>query len=406
MPNIDDNHNEAEISKILGVIINPNNGKTLKEEGRIVEVKVLKNELIFKYKRDGITPEQKRIIETSITNAVSSFYTTDQITVLTISENSADVFAGKSFTPVEKPKGQTQLQGEQSAQVKVGHGPVGANKKRVAGAKKVIAVSSNKGGVGKSTVAVNLAFALKNLGKKVGILDADIYGPSMPMLLNKRDAKPGATPEKKILPIDAYGIPFISFGLFINEKDPVIWRGPMLGGVLNQFLFDVAWDGLDYLIIDLPPGTGDMQLSMVQATDIDGAIVVSTPQEIAILDTKKGLNMFTQVKIPVLGMVENMSYFVPDDAPSKKYFIFGEGGVKKAAVELNVPLLAEIPLELALREGSDRGFPYMNEKSYEGRPVWTAYMNLAKNVDLCFNEKEVEKSGNEKEKGFIKKLFS
>jgi ATP-binding protein involved in chromosome partitioning len=247
-----------------------------------------------------------------------------------------------------------------------------------------------------------LAFALKNLGKKVGLLDADIYGPSMPMLLNKREAKPGATPEKKILPIDAYGIPFISFGLFINEKDPVIWRGPMLGGVLNQFLFDVAWEGLDYLIIDLPPGTGDMQLSMVQATDIDGAIVVSTPQDIAVLDTRKGLNMFTQVKIPVLGMVENMSYFVPDDAPTKKYFIFGEGGVKRAAEELNVNLLAEIPLEMALREGSDKGFPYMNEKKYEGRPVWNAYMYLAKNVDQCFNASE--SSG--EQKGFFKRLFS
>lgn len=393
--------NAEKVTKLLGVIINPNNGKTLKEEGRIVEIKADQNELLFKYKRDGITPEQKRIIETSITNAVADFYSAEKITVLTVSENSADVFTGKTFSKVEDKKS-APAQAAPSAQIKAGHGPAGGNKKRVAGAKKVIAVSSNKGGVGKSTVAVNLAFALKNLGKKVGLLDADIYGPSMPMLLNKREAKPGATPEKKILPIDAYGIPFISFGLFINEKDPVIWRGPMLGGVLNQFLFDVAWEGLDYLIIDLPPGTGDMQLSMVQATDIDGAIVVSTPQDIAVLDTRKGLNMFTQVKIPVLGMVENMSYFVPDDAPTKKYFIFGEGGVKRAAEELNVNLLAEIPLELALREASDKGFPYMNEKKYEGRPVWNAYMNLAKNVDQCFNE--TESSG--EQKGFFKRLFS
>jgi ATP-binding protein involved in chromosome partitioning len=393
-------NNVEKITKLLGVIINPNNGKTLKEEGRIVEIKADQNELLFKYKRDGITPEQKKIIETSIGLAVADYYPSEKITVLTVSENSSDVFSGKTFSKVEekKPSSAPQV----AAQIKTGHGPAGGNKKRVAGAKKVIAVSSNKGGVGKSTVAVNLAFALKNLGHKVGILDADIYGPSMPMLLNKRDAKPGATPEKKILPIDAYGIPFISFGLFINENDPVIWRGPMLGGVLNQFLFDVAWDGLDYLIIDLPPGTGDMQLSMVQATDIDGAIVVSTPQDIAVLDTKKGLNMFTQVKIPVLGMVENMSYFVPEDAPSKKYFIFGEGGVKKAAQELNVNLLAEIPLELALREASDKGFPYMNEKKYEGRPVWNAYMNLAKNVDQCFNGAET--SG--EPKGFFKRLFS
>lgn len=388
----------SKITNLLATVVNPNTNKTLKEEGRIIEIKVDQNELLFKYKRDGINPEQKRAIESSVEKAVAEFYSSDKIMILTISENSSDVFTGKTFSKVEEKKNTSEGQ----AQIKTGHGPAGSAKKRVAGAKKVIAVSSNKGGVGKSTVAVNLAFALKNLGKKVGILDADIYGPSMPMLLNKRDAKPGATPEKKILPIDAYGIPFISFGLFINEKDPVIWRGPMLGGVLNQFLFDVAWEDLDYLIIDLPPGTGDMQLSMVQATDIDGAIVVSTPQDIAILDTRKGLNMFTQVKIPVLGMVENMSYFAPDDAPGKKYYIFGEGGVRKAAEELNVNLLAEIPLELALREGSDKGFPYMNEKKYEGRPVWNAYMSLAKNVNQSFDGSE----GNGETKGFFKRLFS
>ena len=384
------------IHNLFKVVVNPNTGRTLQEEGRIIEIKVDENELLFKYKRDGITPEQKRAIETIIVNIAAPTYSADKVTVLTVSENSADVFAGKSFTKTETtPKAAP-------AQIKTGHGPVGANKKRVAGAKRVIAVSSCKGGVGKSTVSVNLAFALKNQGKKVGLLDADIYGPSMPMLLNQRGAKPGATPEKKILPIDAYGIPFISFGLFINEKDPVIWRGPMLGGVLNQFLFDVAWEDLDYLIIDLPPGTGDMQLSMIQATDIDGAIVVSTPQDVAVLDSKKGLNMFNQVKVPILGMVENMSYFVPDDNPSKKYFIFGEGGVKRAAQELNVNLLAEIPLEMALREGSDTGKPYMNEKKYEGRPVWKAYMNLAKNIDQCFETKSEEGEP----KGFFKRLFS
>ena len=381
----------------LKVIVNPNTGRTLNEEGRIVEIKADQNELLFKYKRDGITPEQKKAIETIVLGIATPTYSSEKVTVLTISENSADVFAGKTFTkPEAKPAPAA------AAQIKSGHGPVGANKKRVLGAKKVIAVSSCKGGVGKSTVSVNLAFALKNLGLKVGLLDADIYGPSMPMLLNQRGAKPGATPEKKILPIDAYGIPFISFGLFINEKDPVIWRGPMLGGVLNQFLFDVAWEGLDYLIIDLPPGTGDMQLSMIQATDIDGAIVVSTPQDVAVLDSMKGLNMFNQVKVPILGMVENMSYFVPEDNQSKKYYIFGEGGVKKAAQELNVNLLAEIPLEIALREGSDKGTPYMNEKKYEGRSVWNAYMSLAKNIDQCFNTPSEEGQP----KGFFKRLFS
>ncbi|NOT79218.1 MAG: Mrp/NBP35 family ATP-binding protein [Bacteriovoracaceae bacterium] len=382
----------------LKVIVNPNTGKTLNEEGRIVELKLDQNELLFKYKRDGISPEQKKVIENLVVKIASPEISSEKITVLTVSEGSADVFGGKKFTKPEVKKSEEAP----AAQIKTGHGPAGQNKKRVLGAKKVIAVSSCKGGVGKSTVSVNLAFALKNQGKKVGLLDADIYGPSMPMLLNQRGAKPGATEEKKILPIDAYGIPFISFGLFVNEKDPVIWRGPMLGGVLNQFLFDVAWEGLDYLIIDLPPGTGDMQLSMIQATDVDGVIVVSTPQDVAVLDSKKGLNMFNQVKVPILGMVENMSYFVPDDNQSKKYFIFGEGGVKKAAEELNVNLLAEIPLEIALREGSDNGKPYMNEKKYEGRPVWNAYMSLAKNVDECFNTPKEEGEP----KGFFKRLFS
>lgn len=383
------------IQESLKSIKNPNTGKTLVEENRIVEISLGDTELLLKYKRDGITPEQKKMIENQILELSASVYNEDQVTVLTISENSKDIFANKTFTEVAPKK-------EAPAQLKTGHGPVGQNKKRVAGAKRVIAVSSCKGGVGKSTVTVNLAFALKNLGLKVGILDADIYGPSMPMLLNKRGVKPGATEAKKILPIEAYGIPFISFGSFINEADPVIWRGPMLGGVLNQFLFDVDWSDLDYLILDLPPGTGDMQLSMIQATDIDGAIVVSTPQDIAILDTKKGLQMFNQVKVPILGMVENMSFFVPDDNPSKKYFIFGEGGVKKAADELNVNLLAEIPLEMALREGSDKGTPYMNDKKFEGRPVWNAYMTLAKNIEKSFNPD----ADNKENKGFFKKLFS
>jgi ATP-binding protein involved in chromosome partitioning len=362
------------IQSILGAIVNPNTGKTLQEESRIVEIKAEQNELVFKYKRDGISVEQKQQLAEKVRASVSSFYKPEQVSILTTSET-ADT--------------------QKSAQITTGHGPgAGAAKKRVPNVKKVIAVSSCKGGVGKSTVAVNLAFALKNMGKKVGILDADIYGPSVPMLLNQREAKPIASLEKKILPINAYGISFMSFGLFVDEKEPVIWRGPMLGGVLNQFLFDVDWGELDYLIIDLPPGTGDMQLSMVQATDIDGAIVVSTPQDVALLDSKKGLKMFHQVKVPVLGMVENMSYFVPDDNPSKKYFIFGESGVKKAALELETPLLAEIPMEIALREASDNGMPYMNEPKYEGRPVWTAYTELAKNIDRSLA------------KGFFRRIFS
>ena len=215
---------------IINTINNPATGKTLNEEGRIQELKVEQNEFVLKYKRDGISPDQKKQIENDVYSKLNSYFKPEQITILTVSENSNDVFGGKASTP-------KQAKETDQAQIKAGHGPVGANKKRVPNVKKVIAVSSCKGGVGKSTVTVNLAFALKNLGKKVGILDADIYGPSVPMLLNQREAKPSANDAKKILPVEAYGIPFISFGLFIGEKDPVIWRGPMLGGVLNQFLF-------------------------------------------------------------------------------------------------------------------------------------------------------------------------
>ncbi len=382
---------KSEIQAAVQSVINPATGKSLYSEGRIVDIKNTETELVVKYKRDGISPEQKKVIESDIVIKLKDFYKPEQISVLTISEDSKDVFGsvGAKFTAPKK-----------EAELKVGHGPAMPQKKRVNGVKKVFAVSSCKGGVGKSTVAVNLAFSLKNLGKKVGLLDADIYGPSVPMLLNQRDAKPTANDNKKILPVEAYGLPFMSFGLFIGESDPVIWRGPMLGGVLNQFLFDVDWGELDYLIIDLPPGTGDMQLSMVQATDVDGALVVSTPQDVALLDTKKGIGMFNQVKVPILGMIENMSYFVPDDMPNKKYFIFGEGGVIKASEALGVNYLGGIPMEIALRESSDTGNPYMNNKNFEGREVWKAYMEIAKRIDQSLF------SGNNESKGFFKKLFS
>lgn len=387
-----------DINNRLNVIINPQTGKTLKEEGRVVETKHDENGLVFKYKRDGISPESKRVIENKIIEAMNGFVEADKITVLTVSENSNDVYKAQANPALASSPKAPQAP---KAELKAGHGPTGQAKRRVPNVKKVIAVSSCKGGVGKSTVTVNLGLALKSQGHKVGFLDADVYGPSLPMLLNHRGTKPSANDQKKILPIDAYGTKFISFGLFINENDPVIWRGPMLGGVLNQFLFDVDWGDLDYLIIDLPPGTGDMQLSMIQATEVDGVVVVSTPQDIAVLDTKKGLQMFNQVKTPIIGMVENMSYFIPEDAPSKKYYIFGQDGVKKAATELNSKFLAEIPLEIAVREGSDNGEPYMANPKNEGKGVWSAYQKLAKEVDGHFYPDKDKSSP-----GFFKKLFS
>jgi len=380
-----------EIKNLLGTIANPATSKTLGSENRIKDVLINDKLVTIKYDREGITPTQKRVIEDSIYGLLKSKFEEDNITIMTVSKDSKDVFNNSD------QKAAPAAQKQEKASIQAGHGPAGATKKRVPNVKKVLAVSSCKGGVGKSTVAVNLAMTLKNMGLKVGLLDADIYGPSMPMLLGKRDAKPAANDEKKILPIESHGLKFISFGLFIQEDDAVIWRGPMLGGVLNQFLFDVEWGELDYLIIDLPPGTGDMQLSMVQATEVDAAVVISTPQDVAILDAKKGMKMFEKTNVPIIGMIENMSYFVPDDNLEKKYYLFGNGGVKKACAELKTEFLAEIPMEIALRVGSDNGIPYMSQKDYEGRPVWKAYMDLAKTVDKKLEEKT--------KKGFFSKIL-
>ena len=233
-------------------------------------------------------------------------------------------------------------------------------------------------GVGKSTFAVNLAVSLKNQGHKVGILDADIYGPSVPLLMGKRNAKPEAVGEK-ISPIESHGVKFVSFGLFVEESKAVIWRGPMLGGVLKQFLFDVNWGDLDYLIIDLPPGTGDMQLSLIQQVEIDGVITVCTPQEVAALDAFKSIEMFTKLKVNQLGVVQNMSYFTTDES-DKKYYIFGKGNLKDKCTDLGINLLGEIPLEIELREGSDNGIPYMTEEKFNIRPVWNSFMKISKEI--------------------------
>lgn len=372
--------------KMLSTVKNPATGKSLSEEGRWVNTESYeKGQVKITYKREGISPEQKRKIEEDIIEALKDNFEEDKIMVKTVSEKKEA--KSEETKASEKPTAA-------HANLKVGHGAQG-NKKRIPNVKKVIAVSSCKGGVGKSTVSVNLALTLKNLGHKVGILDADIYGPSMPLLLNKKGAKPQATEDKKIKPLDAFGMSFISFGLFINDEDPVIWRGPMLGGVLNQFFFDTDWGELDYLIVDLPPGTGDTQLSLVQNTEVDGVIVVSTPQDLAIADTIKGLKMFQQVNIPILGMVENMSYFAPEDS-DKTYYIFGKDGVKNVAKKQDVAFLGGIPLEMDMRESSDEGSPYMANEKNNSKTGWKSYVEIAENI--------VKLVGNEK-KGIFNKLF-
>lgn len=375
------------LDQIAAKVLNPATGKTFKDENRIKSAQMVGENFVIEYQRDGISATQKREIEDHILGLLKDHVAPEKIIVKTISQ-----MASPGETPAQaKPQAQ-------SAQLKTGHGPAGAQKKRVPNVGKVLAVASGKGGVGKSTVSVNLALTLTRLGHKVGLLDADIYGPSIPMLLGKRDAKPRANDDKKIQPEVAHGLKFMSFGLFIKEEDPVIWRGPMLGGVLNQFLFDVDWGELDYLIIDLPPGTGDMQLSMVQATEVDGAVIVTSPQDVAVLDAGKGLKMFEQVKVPVLGVIENMAGFICDSC-DKVHDIFGTGGGENLATRLGVKYLGGIPLEKALRVGSDTGVPYMSVDSNRNRPAWKSYEGIAQTV-------APSNVTPEKDKGLLGRLFS
>jgi ATP-binding protein involved in chromosome partitioning len=248
--------------------------------------------------------------------------------------------------------------------------------------KNVIAVASGKGGVGKSTVAVNLALGLKQLGAKVGLMDADVYGPSLPTMLGlvgKRPLIQEITGAMKMVPLEAYGLPTISIGNIIDPEQAVVLRGPRLAAIIKQFFNDVLWDDLDFLVVDLPPGTGDVQLTLLQTVPVTGVVMVTTPQEVALSDAIKGMNMFLlpQVNVPILGVVENMSWFTPAELPNNKYFIFGEGGGKKLAKMANSVLLGQIPLVQSVREGGDSGRPAILEV---GSPVAAAFIRVAENT--------------------------
>ncbi|MEM9591891.1 MAG: iron-sulfur cluster carrier protein ApbC, partial [Pseudomonadota bacterium] len=243
----------------------------------------------------------------------------------------------------------------------------------IPGIRNIIAVASGKGGVGKSTTAVNFALALKDQGLKVGILDADIYGPSMPRLMGLT-GQPQQVAGNKLDPLRRHGLKVMSMGFLVDEETPMIWRGPMVTSAISQMLKDVAWGELDVLVVDMPPGTGDAQLSMAQQVPLAGAVIVSTPQDLALIDARKGLNMFTKVNVPVLGIVENMSTFICPHCGGRSD-IFGNGGAKAEAEKLGVPFLGEVPLTMAVRETSDRGEPIV--ASEPDGDVSEAYRNIA-----------------------------
>lgn len=231
--------------------------------------------------------------------------------------------------------------------------------------KNIIAVVSGKGGVGKSTIAANLALALSQGGAKVGLMDADIYGPSVPIMFGVRGERPMMMDvggdKGMIVPLERFGIKLMSIGLLVDEKNAVVWRGPMASSAIRQFVTDVYWDELDYLVVDMPPGTGDIHLTLVQTVPVTGVVIVTTPQDVALADAKKGIAMFgqAQVNVPIIGLVENMSYFTPAELPDHKYFIFGKEGGKRLANEYDLPFLGQIPLVQSIREGGDQGVPIM-----------------------------------------------
>ena len=254
--------------------------------------------------------------------------------------------------------------------------------KPIPGIQNIIAVASGKGGVGKSTVTANIAVTLAKMGFKVGLLDTDIYGPSMPIMFDVALEKPlslNVNGKNKMKPVENYGVKMLSIGFFTQPNQAVIWRGPMASKALNQMIFDAHWGELDFLLLDLPPGTGDIHLSIMQSLPVTGAVVVSTPQEIALADARKGVAMFQQeaISVPVLGIVENMAYFTPEELPNNKYHIFGKDGAKNLADDLNVPFLGEIPLVQSIREAGDVGRPAALQTA---TPSEEAFETLTKNV--------------------------
>ncbi|WP_053976950.1 Mrp/NBP35 family ATP-binding protein [Mangrovimonas xylaniphaga] len=254
--------------------------------------------------------------------------------------------------------------------------------KKIPGIQNIVAVASGKGGVGKSTVTSNLAVSLAKMGFNVGILDADIYGPSVPIMFDVENEKPVAVNvdgKSKMKPIESYGVKVLSIGFFTRPDQAVVWRGPMAAKALNQMIFDAAWGDLDFLLIDLPPGTGDIHLSIMQSLPITGAVVVSTPQNVALADAKKGVAMFQQdsINVPVLGIIENMAYFTPAELPDNKYYIFGKEGAKNLAEDLDVPFLGEIPLVQSIREAGDVGRPAALQTA---TPLEQSFEALTRNV--------------------------
>ncbi len=325
---------KQDIYKALETITAPGEGKSLVENNNVKNVVIFGNEVNVDVTISNPTLQAKKKVEAEITKAIKTKVDKEIEVKINLKVEKA--------APKEDPN---LIRG-----------------KEIPNIKNIIAVASGKGGVGKSTVTSNLAVSLSKMGFSVGVLDADIYGPSQHIMFDVEKEKPisvNIDGRSKMKPIENYGVKLLSLGFFTSPDQAVIWRGPMASKALKQLIFDGAWGELDFLLIDLPPGTGDVHLSIVQALPINGAVVVSTPQNIALADAKKGVAMFQQdsIKVPVLGIVENMSYFSPEELPNNKYYIFGQDGAKNLAQDINTKFLGEIPLVQSIREAGDVGHP-------------------------------------------------
>lgn len=321
-----------EILAALETITIAGEGKNMVESGAVKNVLTFGNEVVVDLVISTPAMHIKKRAEDDIKKLIHDKFSSDAMVKVNI----------KVETPEQNPN---QIKG-----------------KAIPGISNIIAVASGKGGVGKSTVTANLAVSLAKMGFKVGVLDADIYGPSMPIMFDVENEKPLSIEvdgKSKMKPIESYEIKLLSIGFFTSPSQAVIWRGPMAAKALNQMIFDTAWGELDFMLIDLPPGTGDIHLSIMQSLPITGAVVVSTPQAVALADAKKGVSMFLSdsINVPVLGIIENMAYFTPEELPNNKYYIFGKEGAKDLAADLNVPFLGEVPLVQSIREAGDYGRP-------------------------------------------------
>ena len=357
-----------KVTELLNEIIDPLTGVGLIKANKVHNIEITGNRLKFDLIVSDLEPIMKGELNLRIVEKISEKYPDHEVDVNMVSKETLQT--------------QKNSKGDESDFKTFVQPLLDFSSNPLPQVKNVIAVASGKGGVGKSSVAVNLALSLKELGYRVGLIDADMYGPSIPTMLQLKGKRPALTKVygvDKLLPIESNGIFTMSIGFFVNPEQAVVLRGPKLDGVMKQFIKDVVWPELDYMVIDLPPGTGDVQLSLVQLLSVTGAIMVTTPQQVAIDDAIKAMNMFllSNVEVPILGVVENMSWFSPNDNPDKKYYIFGKGGGENLAKQGGTELLIQIPIVETIREGGDSGKPVI----YEDEKVKEYYLKLATNID-------------------------